>query len=252
MANIGVQLMMVKNEIGDQGIYPVLERIAAAVPGARLAGAEYWHVAKLKGELDAAQRQQLAALLEEVPAAASDATGTLFFVTPRIGTISPWSSKATDIAFNCDLEPAIERIERVVAFHVVLKNGRALTADEKKIVAGLLQLCGRARDQGQETLLDHGLDQPLLAAEVIVEQGRGHPGALGDGAQAGGLDALLGEQVGGDAQQLLALHRGSGSRAPGGAWSLGGFVHGLIIKRVINLWQPPFVFPCSGRTLLAG
>ena len=28
MANIGVQLMMVKNEIGDQGIYPVLERIA--------------------------------------------------------------------------------------------------------------------------------------------------------------------------------------------------------------------------------
>lgn len=28
MANIGVQLMMVKNEIGDQGMYPVLERIA--------------------------------------------------------------------------------------------------------------------------------------------------------------------------------------------------------------------------------
>ena len=35
-----------------------------------------------------------------------------FLVAPRIGTISPWSSKATDIALNCDLD-AIERIERV-------------------------------------------------------------------------------------------------------------------------------------------
>ena len=89
------------------------QRIAAAVPGARLAGAEYWHVVKLKGELDAAQREQLAALLEEVPAAQSDTAGTLFFVTPRIGTISPWSSKATDIAWNCGLA-VVERIERGV------------------------------------------------------------------------------------------------------------------------------------------
>ena len=106
------------------------QRIAAAVPGARLAGAEYWHVAKLKGELDAAQRQQLAALLEEVPAAASDATGTLFFVTPRIGTISPWSSKATDIAWNCGLA-AVERIERGIAFHVELPAG----ADRNAVAA---------------------------------------------------------------------------------------------------------------------
>ena len=41
----------------------------------------------------------------------TEAQGELFLVAPRIGTISPWSSKATDIAFNCDLEPAIERIE---------------------------------------------------------------------------------------------------------------------------------------------
>ena len=41
--------------------------------------------------------------------------------------------------YRLELRPdAIERIERVVAFHVVLKNGRALTVDEKKTVAGLL------------------------------------------------------------------------------------------------------------------
>jgi phosphoribosylformylglycinamidine synthase len=73
-----------------------------------------------KRALNADERAKLATLLEEKPAGFD--AGELFLVAPRIGTISPWSSKATDIAFNCDLEPAIERIERVIAFHVVVKK----------------------------------------------------------------------------------------------------------------------------------
>ena len=111
-------------------------RLVAAVSDIESVAADYWHVVAQKRALSADERAKLAALLEEQPAG-SDA-GELFLVTPRIGTISPWSSKATDIAFNCDLEPAIERIERVVAFHVVLRGNRALTAAEKKTVAGLL------------------------------------------------------------------------------------------------------------------
>lgn len=38
-------------------------------------------------------------------------------VSPRFGTISPWSSKATDIFNNCGID--IERIERVVVFSLV-------------------------------------------------------------------------------------------------------------------------------------
>ena len=64
--------------------------------------------------------RKLSALLEERPAGTAGAK--LFLVTPRLGTISPWSSKATDIVLNCDLE-AIERIERVVAFQVVARGG---------------------------------------------------------------------------------------------------------------------------------
>src|SRR5574343_1031398 len=111
-------------------------RLTAAVSDIESVSADYLHVVAQKRALSADERAKLAQLLEEQPA--SEDKGQLFLVSPRIGTISPWSSKATDIAFNCDLEPALERIERVVAYHVVLKGGRVLTADEQKIVVGLL------------------------------------------------------------------------------------------------------------------
>ena len=44
-------------------------------------------------------------------------TGKLLLVTPRPGTISPWSSKATDIAHNCGLSQVL-RLERGVAYYV--------------------------------------------------------------------------------------------------------------------------------------
>jgi len=52
-----------------------------------------------------------------------------FFVTPRKGTISPWSSKATDIFHNCALD-AIARVERGVHFQLVAKDGVVLSADD--------------------------------------------------------------------------------------------------------------------------
>src|SRR5512145_2691570 len=110
-------------------------RLVAAVSDIERVCADYWHVVAQKRALNADERAKLATLLEKKAAGAE--AGDLFLVAPRIGTISPWSSKATDIAWNCDLD-AIERIERVIAFHVVVKGGRTLSADEKKTVAGLL------------------------------------------------------------------------------------------------------------------
>ena len=59
--------------------------------------------------------------------------GELFFVIPRVGTISPWASKATDIAKNCGL-CKILRIERGVAYYIA-KEGGVFTEEEKKVVA---------------------------------------------------------------------------------------------------------------------
>ena len=77
------------------------------MPGVRIAAAEYWHFAATRAALAEAERQQLAVLLEE-RADEAGGSGELFLVTPRMGTISPWSSKATDIAWNSGLQ-AIER-----------------------------------------------------------------------------------------------------------------------------------------------
>lgn len=52
---------------------------------------------------------------------ASRAEGQLFLVVPRIGTQSPWSSKATDIARNCGLKQ-VRRIERGIAYRVRLRG----------------------------------------------------------------------------------------------------------------------------------
>jgi phosphoribosylformylglycinamidine synthase len=130
--------------------------------------ADYWHVVAQKRALNADERAKLATLLEEKAAAVE--AGELFLVAPRIGTISPWSSKATDIALNCDLD-AIERIERVIAFHVVVANNRALTADEKKTVAGLLH--DRMTDSvlpgfaAAGELFRHFAPKPLATVDVL-------------------------------------------------------------------------------------
>ncbi|MDR2787376.1 MAG: phosphoribosylformylglycinamidine synthase, partial [Candidatus Accumulibacter sp.] len=92
------------------------ERLRDLVPDARIAGADYWHFIKLKQALDGEARRRLSALLDERPAETGP-SGTLFLVTPRVGTISPWSSKATDIARNCGLA-AVERVERGIAFDI--------------------------------------------------------------------------------------------------------------------------------------
>ncbi|MGA7478927.1 MAG: phosphoribosylformylglycinamidine synthase, partial [Azonexus sp.] len=160
-------------------------RLVGAVSDIESVVADYWHVVAQKRALNADERAKLATLLEEKAAGAE--AGELFLVAPRIGTISPWSSKATDIAWNCDLAPAIERIERVVAFHVVTKNNRALTADERKAIAGLLHdrmtesvLAGFAE---ASELFRHFAPKPLATVDVL----QGGKTALVDANSALGL-----------------------------------------------------------------
>ncbi len=147
----------------------LVDRLQVVLPKMVALRADYWHVVEVKRALSDAERAQLAALLEEGPAAA--ATGELFLVTPRIGTISPWSSKATDIAHNCGLADAIERIERVIAFRLELPAGKTLTEAERQQVAALLH------DRMTESVLNdfsqagelfrHFSPKPLATVDVL-------------------------------------------------------------------------------------
>ena len=85
-------------------------------PAVRAVAAEHRHFVESDGPLSRAERERLERLLAYGSAAASR-DGKLYLVVPRIGTISPWSSKATDIAKNCGLA-RVRRIERGTAYYV--------------------------------------------------------------------------------------------------------------------------------------
>ncbi|MDD4944466.1 MAG: phosphoribosylformylglycinamidine synthase, partial [Rhodoferax sp.] len=83
---------------------------------------------------------KLAALLTYGDPYTGSDEGTLVVVSPRLGTVSPWASKASDIAHNCGL--AVQRVERVVEYRISLKSGLlskpSLSAEQLTQVADLL------------------------------------------------------------------------------------------------------------------
>ncbi|MES2501317.1 MAG: phosphoribosylformylglycinamidine synthase, partial [Pseudomonadota bacterium] len=93
--------------------------------------AEFTHFAFSDAALSDAQQQTLKQILTYGPQAQlEEPTGQLFLVVPRIGTISPWASRATDIANNCGLENVL-RIERGIAFYISTADNKPLSDAEK-------------------------------------------------------------------------------------------------------------------------
>ena len=121
----------------------LLRRLAQVAPVTGLA-ARYRHFASLARALSADEEAVLAALLDygTPPPIIPDAHA--FLVVPRLGTISEWSSKATDIARRCGLD-AVMRLERGVVWQ--LASERVLTVDECDRIASLLH------DRMTETVL---------------------------------------------------------------------------------------------------
>ncbi len=118
----------------------LLREVRARVPAVSALAARYWHFVALAADLDAAERAVLERLLTYGPRreeAAGAASGDLLLVIPRLGTISPWASKATDIAQHCGLGK-VRRIERGVAWRIARADGGALTAPEREALVPLI------------------------------------------------------------------------------------------------------------------
>ncbi|WP_180130927.1 phosphoribosylformylglycinamidine synthase [Rhodoferax sp. BLA1] len=101
-----------------QQLLPALQAVHDKINGI---AARYVHLVASVDAPTPALKDQLAALLTYGDPYAGPQDGALIVVTPRFGTVSPWASKATDIAHNCGL--AIKRVERIVEYHVSLKSG---------------------------------------------------------------------------------------------------------------------------------
>ncbi len=115
-------------------------------------------------------------------------------VVPRLGTISPWSTKATDIAQHCGLSGVL-RIERGVVYYLDTNNGKPLSKIEQAAVLPLLH------DRMTESVLDsiegaaekifqHGEPQPLASVDVL----KGGSNALVQANLEMGL-ALSGDEI---------------------------------------------------------
>jgi phosphoribosylformylglycinamidine synthase len=99
------------------------EKLLQAHPAVVSLGSRFVHFADLSAALDADQQRVLAQLLQYGPAGSEEASeGELLLVVPRPGTVSPWSSKATDICHNAGLT-AVHRVERGIEFRVQFTDG---------------------------------------------------------------------------------------------------------------------------------
>lgn len=166
-------------------LLPKLQAIDARIEGV---SARFVHLVVTDAALDAAGRERFAALLAygepfEAPAKA----GASVVVTPRLGTVSPWASKATDIAHNCGL--ALRRVERVTQYHLKLKApliGKAPVLEGDLLAAVAVPL----HDRMTESVLATVEQAASLFSELPAQ-----PMALVD-VQGGGRAALVAANTG--------------------------------------------------------
>lgn len=114
----------------------LLAELQAVEPTVIGLDARYVHLVETSGELDEAALERLKSILDYGQAPETSVVGSLeYLVMPRLGTLSPWSSKATDIAHHCRLESVL-RIERGV--HFTLQAGASLRSESSVAIQALL------------------------------------------------------------------------------------------------------------------
>jgi phosphoribosylformylglycinamidine synthase len=132
----------------------LLSTLQQTVPSTVSVYAEYVHFAELTQPLSESAVETLQALLTYGPREEKTSTkGQLILVVPRPGTISPWSSKATDIAHNCGLDQVV-RVERGTAYYV--------QGEETFTTQQLADLGAELHDRMVDTVLDD-----LQQAEIL-------------------------------------------------------------------------------------
>jgi phosphoribosylformylglycinamidine synthase len=118
------------------------DRLLARLPEVRELSAEYQHFVSLERELEPAELSVLRQLLDHSsphaelggPRAGLEvAPGEPVIVGPRLGTVSPWASKATEIAHVCGLR-AVRCIERGVLYRLTKAEGAPVTRAELRVL----------------------------------------------------------------------------------------------------------------------
>ena len=156
----------------------LLSRLQAVCPRVSEVQARFVHWAAFDTPPARAELDRFEALMHCGEPAHSRTEGELFVVMPRLGTVSPWASKATDIARNCGV--VLHRVERVTEFHLKLKGGllsaaKPLSADERSALAALLHdrmTESVAAERAAAAHLFDAVDAPPLVHVDVLGVGR--------------------------------------------------------------------------------
>ncbi|MGE5467634.1 MAG: phosphoribosylformylglycinamidine synthase [Ignavibacteria bacterium] len=157
----------------------ILEQARAGAPSLTSLTAEHWYFVELERPLGEAQLARLKELLGIPAAMPAEAAGELLLVTPRLGTISPWSSKATDIARNCGFAE-IRRIERGIAYRAAgkgIEHGALAARLHDRMTESVM-----AGFEEADRLFHHVAPQPLTTVDVL---GKGRAGLVAANGELG-------------------------------------------------------------------
>ena len=150
-------------------VLAALQRVSSNIEAV---SGRFVHFVHPSRELTKAEEERLASLLTYGDAAEDVRADLAFMVVPRLGTISPWASKATDIVKNCGIEGVL-RVERGTVYSLALKA--PLTEEEAAQAAGVLHdrmtESVVARDFPAENLFVELEGRPM-ATVALVEEGR--------------------------------------------------------------------------------
>ena len=150
----------------------LLESFSAAGLPVTAVQASYEHYVWTRDPLSDEDRRQIEALLDygvgldvSLDGRGDESDALVLRVLPRLGTVSPWASKATDIAHNCGMG-FVKRIERGVRYVLVVKHG--LLGKRKLSEAELAAIAQLLHDRMTQTVVDRDFDVSALFVE--------HPG----------------------------------------------------------------------------
>lgn len=150
-------------------VLAALQRVSSNIEAV---SGRFVHFVHASRELTKAEEERLASLLTYGDAAEDVRADLAFMVVPRLGTISPWASKATDIVKNCGIEGVL-RVERGTVYSLALKA--PLTEEEAAQAAGVfhdrMTESVVARDFPAENLFVELEGRPM-ATVALVEEGR--------------------------------------------------------------------------------
>lgn len=174
--------------------------IRLAHPQLTVVSAQHWHFVEATRAPEAEEAAVLDRLLTYGAPIADRRSGAEVLVTPRLGTISPWSSKATDIARLCNLG-FLKRIERGTMFHLAGSTGPAEVAEVADLLHDRMTETVLPSLDAADELFRHVAPKPMTAIDLL---GRG-PVAIEEANARFGL-ALAADEI----EYLAAYFRRAG------------------------------------------